>query len=401
MMVDQKPAGAVTREGLDPVTAMRELARASFASRADRYDREAIFPSENVADLVAAGLHAPTIPREYGGLGLGPHCGDPLSLWMMTSAIARVDLSMARCFEGHANALVIVDGLGTDDQKARWFPDVVENGRLWVAWSGEPPAPAPGEPARFGTQVREVAGGYVVTGSKVFCSSAGGADMAILLVSKSGPGGARHSENPDDLLLLACDLSDPTVTTDGSWWDPLGMRATVSHLVHFDDTFIPANHEIGTPGQYLREGWQTRFIPQYAASFLGAAEGAYAYALTSIARQKKQEDPFVQQHIGQMSINLETARLWLAHVARLWQTEPAAAELAGSRARHVIEHLAKDTVERCIRACGARSLNRPSPVERIYRDLSIYVRHDNDDHNLAMIGKSLLGEDYDASFYKP
>ena len=58
-------------------------------------------------------------------------------------------------------------------------------------------------------------------------------------------------------------------------------------------------------------------------------------------------------------------------------------------------------VKHCIRACGARSLNRPGSLERIYRDLSFYVRHDNDDHILATIGRSLLGQSYDQSFYAP
>jgi len=75
--------------------------------------------------------------------------------------------------------------------------------------------------------------------------------------------------------------------------------------------------------------------------------------------------------------------------------------MAGSRVRHTMEHLAEEVVKRCIRACGARSLNRPSPLERIYRDLSFYVRHDNDDHLLATIGKSLLGQQNDPSFHKP
>jgi alkylation response protein AidB-like acyl-CoA dehydrogenase len=103
-----------------------------------------------------------------------------------------------------------------------------------------------------------------------------------------------------------------------------------------------------------------------------------------------------------MSVNVETAYLWLRNVARLWETgQHEEAQLAGSRARHVIEHLAQDTLDRCIRTCGARCLNRPSLLERIYRDLSFYVRHDNDDHILAMIGKSILGVSHDPSFYKP
>jgi hypothetical protein len=67
----------------------------------------------------------------------------------------------------------------------------------------------------------------------------------------------------------------------------------------------------------------------------------------------------------------------------------------------VVEHLAENTVKDCIRACGARCLIRPSALERVYRDLSFYVRHDNDDQILATIGKSVLGLTHDPSFYKP
>jgi alkylation response protein AidB-like acyl-CoA dehydrogenase len=103
-----------------------------------------------------------------------------------------------------------------------------------------------------------------------------------------------------------------------------------------------------------------------------------------------------------MAVDLDTAHLWLHYVAGLWDGgHRPAAQRAGSRARHLVEHLSLSTVDHCIRACGARCLVRPSPVERILRDLTFYVRHDNDDHILAVIGKSVLGRDHDASFYKP
>ena len=322
----------------------------------------------------------------------------------MTKEIAKVDLSLARCWEGHVNSLVLLDGMANDEQRERWFKGVVENGDKWVAWSGEPQSRKPGESQRFGTTVEKIDGGYIVDGNKVFSTSAGGAQWAILLVNTAGPGGVRHAaaESLDTVLMMGCDLSDPSVEIDSSWWDPIGMRATVSYLVHFRRTFIPDADLIGYPGQYLKEGWQTCFIPHYAATFLGAAEAAYDYAFEYVTTQKKVDDPYVQHHIGQMSVNVETAHLWLRHVARLWETgKYREAQIAGSRARHVVEHLAEDSVKHCIRACGARCLNRPSVLERIYRDLSFYVRHDNDDHILAMIGKSVLGLTHDPSFYKP
>ncbi|MGH8508253.1 MAG: acyl-CoA dehydrogenase family protein [Gammaproteobacteria bacterium] len=383
--------------------AVRDLARLKFAPRACLYDRDAVFPAEDFADLFHAGLLAPAVPSEYGGLGLGPHRGDVFTLWLMTKEIARADLSLARCWEGHANSLVLIDGMGTQGQKERWFSGVVRRGEIWVAWSGEPQARASSEHLHFGTTTTKVEGGYIVDGSKAFATSAGGAHWAILLVNTAGPGGARHSTGAvASQLLLACDLSDPSVSIDLSWWDPIGMRATASHVVRFKRTFIPDGNLIGRPGQYLLDGWQTCFIPHYAATFLGAAEAAYEFAIEYVTSQSKGADPYIQQHIAQSAINVEAGYLWLHHVARMWETgRHAEAQLAGSRVRHTMEHLAEETVKRCIRACGARSLNRPSPLERIYRDLSFYVRHDNDDHLLATIGKSLLGQQHDPSFYKP
>ena len=394
----------LSSEQQDLINRVGVLAREKFAPRADEYDRTATFPTEDFDDLFHAGLLAPVVPKEQGGYGLGPYTGDVFTLWMMTKEIARADMSLARCWEGHVNSLVLLDGMSTEEQKARWFKGVVERGEKWVAWSGEPQARKPDEPIRFGTTVEKVDRGYVINGNKVFATSAGGAQWAILLVNTAGPGGVRHAaaENIDTVLMMACNLSDPSVEIDTSWWDPIGMRATASHLVHFRNTFIPDEDLIGYPGQYLKEGWQTCFIPHYAATFLGAAEAAYDYALNYITTQKKIEDPYVQHHLGQMSVNVETAHLWLRHVARLWETgRYLEAQLAGSRARHVVEHLAEDTVKQCIRACGARCLIRPSALERVYRDLSFYVRHDNDDQILATIGKSILGLTHDPSFYKP
>jgi alkylation response protein AidB-like acyl-CoA dehydrogenase len=384
------------------VTQVAELARDRFAGRAGEYDREATFPAADLEDLFAAGLNAPTIPVENGGLGLGPLRGDAHSLWLMTTELAKADLSLARCWEGHTNALVLLDAFAAGEQRERWFEGVVHRGEKWVGWSGEPQAPKPGEPRRFGTEVTRTPDGWTVHGSKAFATSATGADWAVLLVSLAGPGGARHAAAADSVLMLACDLRHPSVSVDTSWWDPIGMRATASHVVHFDHTPIQSAWQLGEPGDYLRQGWQSAFIPHYAASFLGAAQAAYDYAVRYVERQDKGGDPYVQQRVGSMLVNLETARLWLAHVARLWDRgHTDEARLAGSRARHVIEHLALSTVDHCVRTCGARSLVRPSPVERILRDLTFYVRHDNDDHILATIGREALGRDHDPSFFKP
>lgn len=396
-MIELQPDERILVERAD------RLARECFAGRAERHDREASFPADDFDDLFAAGLLAAAVPAEHGGGGLGLRQGKLWALWQITRALARADLSLARCWEGHCNSLLLIDGLGSAEQQRRWFAGVRDAGERWVAWSGEPQSRAPGEVAATGTRLSRVSGGWVIEGSKVFATSAGAAQRAILLINAEGPGGARHAVGaPESLLLLACDLRDPSVSVDTDWWDPIGMRATVSHRVRFDRTFVAEADSIGAPGQYLRDGWQTAFAPHYAASFLGAAEAANEWALACIAAQGKAGDPYVQSRCGQMAVDLETAQLWLAHVAGLWALgRVGAAQQAGVRARYMVEHLAAATVDHAVRVCGARSLLRPSPVERIVRDLTLYLRHDNADHILATIGKAALGVASDPSFYRP
>src|SRR5258708_28641612 len=98
-----------------------ELARERFAPRAARYDLDAAFPAEDFDDLFRAGLLAPCVPREHGGLGLGPHRGDALTLWLMTKQLAKADLSLAPCWAGHANSLVLIGALADEGQETPLF----------------------------------------------------------------------------------------------------------------------------------------------------------------------------------------------------------------------------------------------------------------------------------------
>lgn len=381
---------------------VERLAQSVFLERAQYFDECAGFPTENFDDLFAEGLMTVPVDKKWGGLGMSPSYGDVYSLWCMTSAIAKADLSFARCWEGHNNALMLIDALANDSQKKRWFNEIVQKGQRWAAWSGEPQSQIPGQTKAIGTTVEAVEGGYVVNGNKLFATSAVGANWAVLLVSLNGPGGARDAVDGDKhLLLLACDLSDTSISFDDSWWNPIGMRATVSYKVNFNRTFIPIENCIGEVGAYITQGFQACFTPHYAASFLGAAQGAYDYALDYISTQKKQTDPYVQHHIAKINIQLQTLSLWLRHVAnQLAEEDMANARLEGNKIRYLAEQLSEDCIKRCIKICGARSLNKPSRLEKIYRDLSMYVLHDNADHVLATVGRSLLDLPVDEAFFK-
>ena len=143
------------------------------------------------------------------------------------------------------------DALADETQKERWFRGVVERGELWVAWSGEPQSRKPGEQTTFGTTVTKVGeAGIASTARKCSARARAAPTWAILLVNTAGPGGARHAGRFPRHACCCWPAArrHPTVTYDRSWWDPIGMRATVSHLVRFDGTFDPDENLIGPPG---------------------------------------------------------------------------------------------------------------------------------------------------------
>ncbi|MEL6866565.1 MAG: acyl-CoA dehydrogenase family protein, partial [Bacteroidota bacterium] len=141
------------------IQALDQLAQSKIAPRAAQYDQSTVFPRENFDDLFEGGFLGPTIGKAYGGMGLGHHNGDIHSLWRMTKAIARADMATARCWEGHANALLLINNIATEEQKKRWFEGVLQRGELWSAWSGEPLYRAPHEKAKYGTRMQKVEGG--------------------------------------------------------------------------------------------------------------------------------------------------------------------------------------------------------------------------------------------------
>jgi alkylation response protein AidB-like acyl-CoA dehydrogenase len=379
----------------------KSLSENLFSGRASEYDMLGQFPKQDFKDLFDHGLMAMLISKAHGGLGLGPAKGDIFTLWMVTKYLAKANLSLGRCWEAHNNALLLIDSLATENQKKIWCEGIVNKGDIWTVWSGEPQSSTPEQVKKIGTHIAEVTGGFVLNGSKVFASSASGAQWAILLVNTTVTGGARHAVHATkSLIMVACKLDDPSIRLDSSWWDPIGMKASDSLRVEFNNTFIPSENILGVAGEFLNNAWQTRFTPHYTASYLGAAEAAYDYAITYVNAQKKEHDPYVQHRIGEMAVNLETGHLWLRHVANLWETNQIpAAQLAGVKNRFLMENLATSILSDCTKVCGARSLIKPSPVERILRDLSLYVRNDNNDHVLATLGRLILGEEADISFH--
>src|SRR5437763_8128190 len=100
------------------------------------------------------------------------------------------------------------------------------------------------------------------------------------------------------------------------------MRATETHDIRLTDVFVPAEDQLGEPGEVVRRKLADRFTLGYAAVYLGIAEAAYDFIVDFAKTKRFQPDPrliaeypTVQQQIGQMAIDIQSANLFLEKAA--------------------------------------------------------------------------------------
>ena len=129
-MLPLPPLGA---EAQALVEQIRTLARERVAPRAARYDAESTFPVENYADLRAAGLLGLTIPTSYGGRG-----ADSLTYALGLLEMAKGCSATALTFNMHATVLTFIAALGSEEQRRRYFGEVIREGKLVASVTSEP-----------------------------------------------------------------------------------------------------------------------------------------------------------------------------------------------------------------------------------------------------------------------
>lgn len=377
-----------------PAEAARAAARltAELYALAELSDREGAFPSREFALIAEAGLLSVNLPRDAGGLGLGslPHTTWPLLL--ILKSIGRGNLAVGRIYEGHVNALQLIHTFGTARQLSYFADEVTRDSRLFGVWNTQG--------VEGGVKIHAIGGGrYRLQGSKTFAS--GGGDVHRPLIT-----GALIDENGDlGWQMCVVPLDETKVEVDASWWRPLGMRASASFRVNLSGVEIDSTHLIGRPGDYYRQPWFGGGAVRFAAVQLGAAEALF-FALRDYLRDLRRTTDVLQQtRAGQIAVMIESGRQWLRGAARVAETRagassvddaPAVAERIVAYAnmtRTAIEAICLDVMRLVERGVGARGLLRPHPIERIHRDLTMYLRQPSPDAALIDIGRYALDRD--------
>jgi alkylation response protein AidB-like acyl-CoA dehydrogenase len=366
--------------GLALVEKAEQIASQVVAPLAPIWDKESRFPYELFSALHAAGLDSVFVPKEHGGLGLGPDTDDALTPWLVTKAIASADSSCSQCQQVHNNCCYTIAAVGSEQQRRSYFGSVVEQSVVMGGWGSE---------GGDGTTIaKKVPGGYELNGRKLFATNAGVARRALVTAFPEG-----KFNTTTDLLNFMINCESPGFRVEPGWWErATGMRASVSHEVVLDKLFVKDEDMLGAPGSYLSLQLQARVVPNFAANFQGVGSHVFDYGLNYLRQRKRFNDSFVQHHMAEAQTLLISAELMLAHTARLYSERKHDAAFHSSRMVRAYSESAVARVLDLVEAsCGSSFHLMPSPMERVLRDWHFYRRHENRDLILSSMGKTIFG----------
>lgn len=344
------------------VQRVTELSREVFAKRAEQYDRESRFPTENYADLHAAGLLGLTVPKEYGGVG-----ADWLTYALCMLEIGKGCAATALTFNMHCVILDFITQLGTEEQKRRWFGEVIDRGKLFASITSEPQSSFRHKFV-LSTTFKPVEGGFLLNGVKHFGSL--GEHSSYHFVTALIEGATSAREGQQSALVPA---ASPGITVERNW-DAMGMRGTSSDTIKYDDCFVRKDDCLGGIAA-LANADITGFGLGYAAIYLGIGEAAFDYVLDYVKTQSfklpepMSQQPATQRSIGEMATSIRAARALLCEAAQVrMQGDRQASTLAINQSKAFSADVGALVTDRAIRLAGGRGILRKYPLERWHRD---------------------------------
>ncbi|KAA0970718.1 acyl-CoA dehydrogenase [Aureimonas fodinaquatilis] len=332
------------------------------AESAER-DVDGGFPSAGFAALEARGLTTPSLKPD----GFR-------HLLRLLAEVGRGDLPVGRIFEGHVNVLALLERHSPAAQSSH-YQDLARKGHLFGIWNTDHPE-----------HPLKLVNGRLV-GRKTYASGIDGLSHAIVT-----------AHVPQGRLMIVVPLEDLPV--DRSWWQPMGMRASGSHIVDFTGMEVQDDMILGAPDAYLERPWFAAGAIRFVAVHVGGMHAVLDIVLEHLRKTRRIEAPYQLQRIARMGAAVESGYGWLDRAAAEWSavaagSHPAAGLIATvNAARGFVEAAAMSVLEDGEKSVGAAGMIAPHPLERIIRDLRTYLRQPDPDGAQAALGSALAAGDW-------
>jgi butyryl-CoA dehydrogenase/short/branched chain acyl-CoA dehydrogenase len=383
----ERTANALTELSEDEnlfLSTVRQFAQEQIAPLVRRMDEDQHMDAGLVRKVFELGLMGIGIPEQYGGSG-----GTFFDSVLAVEAISAVDPAVGVMVDVQ-NTLVAAALMcwATEEQKKKYLTRLAANtvGAYALSEAGS------GSDA-FALQTRAESRGdeYVLNGRKIFITNGNEAGIFIVFATIDPAAGYKGVT----AFIVEKGAQGFTV---GRKEDKLGIRASSTCELIFDDCKLSASQLLGAPGQGYKIAMETLNEGRIGigAQMLGLAEGAWAHA-AKYAKERKQfgkpiaEFQAMQFQLAEMATDVEAARLMVYNAARL---RDAGAEFRKEAAmcKYFASHTAERVASLAVEVFGGSGFVRDYPVEKLYRDAKIGKIYEGTSFmQLATIAKLTLG----------
>jgi len=366
---------------------VREFAEGEIAPHVMEWDEASRFPSEVMPKLAEMGLLGVLFPEEYGGAGLGY-----IEYVIAIEELSRIDGSVGIIVAAH-NSLCSnhIYKFGSEEQKRKYLVPLVQ-GKKIGAWSLTEPEAGSDAAGTRTTAVRD-AKGWVLNGSKTFCTNGHYADTAVVMAVTD------RSKNSHGISAFIVEKGTPGFKP-GKKENKLGLRASDTSELIFSDCRIPAENLLGAEGDgfigslKILDGGRISI----AALGLGMAQGALA-AATKYAKQRKQfgqtisEFQAIQFKLAEMATEVEAARLLVYQAAWLADRKDVRFTKESSMAKLFAGEVAVRVANECVQIHGGYGFIKDYPAEKFYRDVKLCtIGEGTSEIQKLVIARQLLGK---------
>jgi alkylation response protein AidB-like acyl-CoA dehydrogenase len=343
---------------------VREFAETEMRPHVREWDERQHFPAELMPKLASLGLLGIQFPEQYGGAGMSA-----IDYCICIEELARVDPAVALSVAAHnglCSAHIFL--FGNEQQKQKYLPPLTRGQKIG-AW-GLTESSSGSDAAGMRTTATRAGDCWVLNGSKTFTTHGRVGDTMVVMAVTDRAAGTKG------ISAFVVDKGTPGLSP-GKKEDKLGMRASDTSEMLFENCRIPADQLLGGEGQGFVNTMQVLDAGRIgiAALSVGLAQGAYEAALAYAKVRKsfgKTISTFqaIQWKLADAATRIEAGRL-LTYRAAYLKDRGGRTSLESSMAKLYASETAVRVAEDCVQIHGGYGFVKDYPAEKYFRDVKL------------------------------
>ena len=345
----------------------REIADKEIRPVAAEYDREGKFPWPIVQELAKTDLFRVFIEEQFDGMSDGTPI---MNMVIVTEELSKACGGIALSFAGTALGAIPIILSGSDEQKQRWLPDIAAGRKLAAFALTEPQAGSDAGAVRT-TALRD-GDYYVLNGTKQWITNGGEAEI-YSVIALTNP-----AKGPRGASCIVVEKGTPGFTF-GKKEDKLGIRASATRELVFQDCHVPVENCLGREGTGFITAMKTFDVsrPGVGAQALGIAQGALDLAVEYACTRRQFDSPIssfqgLRFLLADMAMKVEAARALVYATARHIDKQPKERPtLYSAMSKCFASDVAMEVTTDAVQVFGGYGYMHDYPIEKFMRDAKI------------------------------